>query len=277
MHAPVHDRLVAPFCSADRPDRRIGRTVLRIPVADSTNAMLIELGRAGAVDGTVLVADEQVAGRGKGERSWFSSRDESLCVSLLLRRVPGRDLSKTTLLAAVALHDAVTRLGVAASIKWPNDILIGDRKVCGILAEAATTTDGDVDFVVVGFGLNVAIAAETFPPELRGIATSLAQATGRAFDCATVLDACLDSFSTWVAILEDRGFAPIADAWRRGASTLGRRVVVSDSAVPLAGTAVALADDGALVLRDAAGHEHLVHSGDISHARAPVAAATVDR
>lgn len=277
MHAPVHDRLVAPFGSADRPDRRIGRTVLRIPVADSTNAMLIELGRGGAVDGTVLVADEQVAGRGKGERSWFSSRDESLCVSLLLRRTPGRDLTKATLLAAVALHDAVTRLGVPAAIKWPNDILIGDAKICGILAEAATTTDGDVDFVVVGFGLNVAIAAETFPPELRGIATSLAAATGRSFDCAAVLDACLDSFSTWVAILEDRGFTPIADAWRRATSTLGRRVVVSDAAVPLAGTAVALANDGALVLRDDAGHDHLVHSGDISHARPPIAAAAAGR
>nr|WP_284701295.1 biotin--[acetyl-CoA-carboxylase] ligase [Rhodoplanes tepidamans] len=243
---------------------------MRIPVADSTNAMLIELGRGGATDGTVLVADEQVAGRGKGERTWFSSRDESLCVSFLLRRSSRRDLGQATLLAAVALHDAVTRLGVAASIKWPNDILVGDRKVCGILAEAAPAADGEIDFVVVGFGLNVAIAPESFPPALHDTATSLQQAAGRPLDCGSVLDVCLAALSDWVAIWEEHGFAPVAEAWRRRAGTLGRRVVVADAGTPLAGTAVALAADGALVLRDDAGREHHIHSGDICHGRAPV-------
>ncbi|RAI25715.1 hypothetical protein CH340_25460, partial [Rhodoplanes serenus] len=90
-------------------------TVLRIPVVESTNAMLIELGRGGATDGTVLIAADQVGGRGKGERSWFSRRGESLCVSVLLRRSPRRDFGQLTLVAAVAIHDAVARLGIETS------------------------------------------------------------------------------------------------------------------------------------------------------------------
>lgn len=244
----------------------IGRVVLEVASVDSTNRRLVQLGRAGADHGTVLLTSDQTAGRGKGERSWFSHPDGSLCLSVLVRT--GRSLAEApqlTLLTAVALRQAIAEVcGVNAGIKWPNDLLVGGRKICGILAEAATDADGDIDFAVVGLGLNLSIEQTAFPEELRGRAVSLEELTDRPVDRLALLSAFLSDFDRWLHAWEERGLAAFAATWTRHALDLGRVVRLSDGDEDLCATLLGLADDGALRIQDARGDIRDVHSGEIA-------------
>lgn len=249
----------------------IGRIVIEAEALDSTNRRLVEFGRTGASHGTILIARDQTAGRGKGERGWFSTPEGSLCLSVLVRT--GRDLREAAqlpLLAAVALREAIlAETGVAAGVKWPNDLLAGGRKICGILAEAACDELGDLDFVVIGMGLNLAIPETGFPESLRQSAVSLATLSGRPVDrygfvtrLATVLDG-------WVRRWERQGLSAFADAWTAHALHLGHVVRLTDGDEELCATLIGLADDGALRIRDAAGTIRDVHSGEIDPGEIP--------
>jgi BirA family biotin operon repressor/biotin-[acetyl-CoA-carboxylase] ligase len=187
-----------------------------------------------------------------------------LLFSVLLRpNARFEDLPQVTLLAAVAMVDALEANGVSgAQVKWPNDILIDGRKVCGILAETGASADGSV-FVVLGVGLNVNEMPSDFPPELREIATSLAATTGRPVSRQRIFHAFLDTLAVWLARWRVDGFAPIRDAWCARSCTLGRRVqfVVGDEA--LTGEAADLGADGSLAIRDQNGTMHSFYSGEM--------------
>lgn len=244
----------------------IGRTVLHVAEIDSTNRGLIDLGKAGAAHGTVLVANHQTRGRGKGSRGWFSKPGGSLCVSVLIRTSrPIQEAAQLPLLGAVALWEAVAvQAGVSAGIKWPNDLLVGGRKICGILAEAHTDANGDLDFVVLGFGLNVAIEQAEFPEELREIAASLSTLAGRAVDPIAVLNSFLESLKVWLPLWESVGVASFAGTWTRHAEHLGQMVRIIDGDEPVTAQLIGLADDGALRILDETGTTRLVHSGEIA-------------
>lgn len=243
----------------------IGRIVIEADRLDSTNRRLVELGRAGAGHGTVLIARDQTAGRGKGERGWFSTPEGSLCLSVLVRTGRGlREAAQLPLLAAVALREAIlAESGVDAGVKWPNDLLAGGRKICGILAEAACDEHGDLDFAVIGMGLNLAIPEAGFPENLRQSAVSLATLSGRPVDrdgFVARLAALLDG---WVQRWEGQGLSAFADAWTAHALHLGQVVRLTDGDEELCATLIGLAADGALRIRDAAGTVRNVHSGEI--------------
>ncbi|ABD07995.1 Biotin--acetyl-CoA-carboxylase ligase [Rhodopseudomonas palustris HaA2] len=244
----------------------IGRTVLHVAEIDSTNRALIDLGKAGADHGTVLVADHQTRGRGKGSRAWFSQPSGSLCVSTLIRTArPIEEAPQLALLGAVALWEAIAaHTGVAAGIKWPNDLLVDGRKICGILAEAHTDGAGELDFVVLGFGLNVAIAQAEFPEELRRSAASLAALAGRPIDPIGLLRGFLESLGVWLPLWERDGVASFAGTWTRHAEHLGQMVRVTDGDEPVTARLIGLADDGALRILDETGVTRLVHSGEIA-------------
>jgi BirA family transcriptional regulator, biotin operon repressor / biotin---[acetyl-CoA-carboxylase] ligase len=221
---------------------------------DSTNRHLLDAARAGASDGLVAVADVQTAGRGRLDRTWQAPSGSSLLVSALVR-TPG-DAGPVVMAAAVALAGAVDRVaGVPARLKWPNDLVVGDRKLAGLLAER----DGDA--LVVGAGCNV--NWERFPEDLAGSATSCNLEVGRPVDRDELLVAFLDGFATFLG----RG-GDVVDEYRARAATLGRRVRVEPvRGDPLLGTAVDVTDDGALVVRDDAGAEHTVATADVVHLR----------
>ncbi len=244
----------------------IGRTVVEVAAADSTNHRLVDLGRAGATHGTVLIAHDQTAGRGKGERAWFSTAEGSLCLSVLIRtRRPIGEAAQLTLLAAVALRETIaTVTGIEAGIKWPNDLLVGGRKICGILAEAASDEHGDLDFVVVGMGINLAIADTEFPEALRGKATSLVALAGRPIDRDAFVETLAAVLDRWIPLWERHGLSAFAATWTAHALDLGRVVRLTDGDEDLCATLVGLADDGALRIRGADGAVHDVHSGEIA-------------
>jgi BirA family biotin operon repressor/biotin-[acetyl-CoA-carboxylase] ligase len=232
----------------------------------STNSELLAEARLGAPEGVVAVADFQTAGRGRLDRTWSARRGTALLVSVLLRpRMSVNRLGLVVMTCALAAADAVERVaGFRPGLKWPNDLVTGDRKLAGVLAESAPG-GGDVP-VVVGLGLNVSAGA--FPPELAGAATTCEDEAGQPVDRAELLVAFLDALETRYAGL----FAPggseqtLAD-YRADSTTLGRRVQVETATGTVEGVASQIAWNGQLVVVDDDGGHVAVSSGDVVHLR----------
>jgi len=229
---------------------------------DSTNRLVLDLAREGEPAGFVAVADHQTAGRGRLGRSWEAEPGSSLLVSVLLRPdLPAERLHLLTLAAGLSLADAVGSVaGVTAGLKWPNDLVVDDRKLAGLLAEADVAA-GAARAVVIGAGCN--LTADAFPPELAHQATSVELEAGVPVDRDALLDAFLAALAGRLGDLD----AVLDDARTRSA-TLGRHVRVElPGDQVLEGAATALADNGSLIVRDDAGHEHAVAVGDVVHLR----------
>lgn len=220
---------------------------------DSTDSTNEAAKRASpAPGGALFIAEEQTAGRGRRGRAWVSPRGCGIWMSLLLKPdvKPGY-IARITLVAGLAVCRAI---GGGARIKWPNDIVIGTRKVCGILTE--NTSRG----VICGIGINVNTAQ--FPPELRAVATSLYLQTGERHDRAELIAAVMNEFEPMYERFLTDGFAPLRDEYRRLCVTLGRDVSISGAAA-LTGIAADIDADGALVVDTGTGRV-TVASGEVS-------------
>src|SRR5215218_2405037 len=235
--------------------------IVRSESLPSTNSELARLASEGAAEGLSIVADEQTAGRGRLQRAWSSPKGAGLYFSILLRPViPQNYWPLITFMAALAVSDALREAsGVQTDIKWPNDLLSGERKICGILAEAIDTSAGRA--VILGIGIN--LTENAFPPELANVATSVAEATGRAPDREQVLAALLDALSRWYSRLAAPG--QIIDAWsNRSSYALGKLVQVNNGDDVWQGTTCGVEPDGALRLRTTGGEIKVVRAGDVS-------------
>lgn len=228
---------------------------------DSTNLRLAELARRGGdeAENVVIVADHQTAGRGRRGRTWESPTGSSLLVSVLLRARMPELAQLTTVCAALAAASACERAsGVRVSLKWPNDVMVGDRKLGGILAEALPGGIG----VVVGLGLNVDWGEVALPEG----ATSLGQVAGAArIDRTSLLTSYLQGLDHRCDALDDPAeHQQLLDDYRRACSTLGRHVSVDLGAEQLVGTATGIAHNGSLILETDTGARELT-TGDVAH------------
>ena len=245
--------------------RLIGRPLEVLGEVASTNDLVMAAGRAGAPEGLAVLADRQTAGRGRRGRAWASPAGVGLYTSVLLR--PGRPLcpaSLLTLVAGLAVAEAIQEVaGLDARLKWPNDILVGGRKVAGILCEMASL-DASVSYVVLGIGINVNHGSRDLPVDLFPEATALSLSTGRTIprgDLATALYNALDRW--YAAFCEGRTEAILALARQRSA-TLGRPVVVLAEDGEWRGLAVDLDDDGALLVQEDGGGPRRVVASEVS-------------
>jgi BirA family biotin operon repressor/biotin-[acetyl-CoA-carboxylase] ligase len=248
----------------------------------STNADAAAAAQAGAAEGLVVVAERQVAGRGRRERQWVSPPRAGLTLSVLLRpgvAEPERGWAPAAqrmwgwlpLLAGVALLETVQRLAeVEASLKWPNDLLLnteqGAAKTAGILAEVVG------DAVVLGIGLNVTTRAEELPATTGLPATSLQVAGAKATDRDPLLRSLLRGVAQWYSGWREAGgdaeMCGLLAAYQRGCSTIGREVRVQlPNGQEIAGAATTVDGDGQLVVRTADGAERRVSAGDVLHVR----------
>ncbi len=243
------------------PPRPDGWSVEHVASVDSTNRWLLDAARGGAAAGLVVVADHQHAGRGRRDRSWESAPGESLLVSVLLRpELPVDRVHVVTIAAAVALTDAVEHTaGVVARLKWPNDLLVGERKLAGLLAEAEVVS-GDVRAVVVGAGCN--LAQRTFPEPFAKLATSCAIEAGEAPDRDVVLDAFLAGLGERLDAL-----GAVVAEYRNRLATLGQDVRVELDKGVVEGTATDLDALGRLVVTPRGGASVVVSAGDVVHLR----------
>jgi BirA family biotin operon repressor/biotin-[acetyl-CoA-carboxylase] ligase len=228
----------------------------------STSDVAKELAEDGAAHGEVVVADRQTAGRGRRGRSWVSPPGKNLYLSVVLRpELAPHRAPELTLLASVALCEAVRAAGAEAVIKWPNDLLVGGRKVAGILTEMAADPDR-VQWVVVGIGVNLNAAAEDFPDELRAEATSVAVGRGGPVPRALFAAALLGRLEGWLERHAAEGFAPVRERWRELSGTLGREVRVTTGEGEIVGVATDVDESGALLVRGPAGFARVV-AGDV--------------
>jgi BirA family transcriptional regulator, biotin operon repressor / biotin---[acetyl-CoA-carboxylase] ligase len=257
----------SPTLDFDR-DRLTGTrftTVRTYAQLDSTNTALVEEARSGAPEGLVVVADHQTQGRGRLGRTWSAEPGTALLVSVLLRPpLPIDEVPVVLMAAGLAACDGVeAAAGFRPGLKWPNDLVVGDRKLAGLLTEA---TGGSDPGVVLGLGINVSAAA--YPAELAGEATSCEEVASRPVDRAELLVAFLIALESRYSTVLGGSRQATLNAYRADSATLGRRVRVELASGPaLEGKAGRVADDGQLVVVDDAGAEHLVSVGDVKHLR----------
>ncbi len=225
--------------------------IVRLETVDSTQRHAAALAADGAVDGTAVVADTQTQGRGRRGRVWLDTPGESLLLSVVLRTsLPLARLPTLSIAAGVAVAEAlIESAGVDARLKWPNDVVIGGRKIAGVLLER----HGDA--VILGIGVNV--AQTSVRARLAPQATSVAIEHGRA-DRDAILGAILATVAHWRGRLEHEGFTPVRTRWTVLASMLGRRITAGE----VVGTAIGLDDDGALLLETETGPTRVL-AGDI--------------
>ena len=250
-------------------DSELWQSLEVVPEIGSTNAALASAAADGAPEGAVLVAEHQVAGRGRLDRVWTSPPRAGLTVSFLLRPdVPAARRGWLPLLTGVALAEAVGEVtGVRASLKWPNDLVAADgRKLAGILAETVTSPATPMA-VVVGVGLNVNTTAD----ELPDTGTSLSRVLGAAVDRGPVLLAFLRAverrYRHWTEVLGDPVTSGVAQDYLGWSSTVGTEVAVTlPDGSTLSGTAQAVDWDGRLVVATGSGTVQLA-SGDVRHVR----------
>ena len=234
---------------------RIGRDCRYLAETGSTNRDVAALAEGGLPEGVVVVAGRQTAGRGRMSRVWFSPSEANLYFSLLLRPAiePGRAAS-LPLVVGLAVAEALADCApeITPQIKWPNDILIGGKKVCGILCEMQAETDC-VRHIIPGVGVNVNLTCRMLPEELRDRATSLRIETGRIFSRAAVLAAILNRFEPLYDRWRQEGFAPLIPAVAARDVLQGRRITMEIGGRQVTGRADGIQPDGALRLVTAQG------------------------
>ncbi len=232
---------------------------------DSTNTRAKELAAAGAPHGTLVLAGHQTGGRGRMGRSFHSPAGQGIYLSLILRPdCPPTRLMHLTCAVGAAMCDAVEEAaGIRPGIKWINDLVLGQRKLGGILAELSLCPQsGNIRYAVVGIGINCCQAQEDFPEEIREIATSLFAATGRKPDRAALAAAMIRHLQKMdTRLLTDRD--AILESYRRDCITLGKQVRVHGSDIRR-GTALDITEDGALLVRFSDGSVEAVQSGEAS-------------
>lgn len=231
----------------DAPKLPPAYRVIALDAVDSTNEEAKRRARAGAEDGALIWAREQTAGRGRSGHKWDSPRG-NLYFSLILRpECAAAEAAQLSFVAAVAVNETLATLLPPlfdVRFKWPNDILLNDRKVGGLLLETEGAGRGTLDWLVLGIGINLVSHPERTPFP----ATDLRFETGSAFPPEAALEAFGRFFQSWANCWLDEGFAPIREAWKARAKGIGESIIVRLPRQRLRGTFADLDGDGALLL-----------------------------
>ncbi|WCN36677.1 biotin--[acetyl-CoA-carboxylase] ligase [Aneurinibacillus uraniidurans] len=231
---------------------------------DSTQNRCQELAKEGAPEGTLVVADTQTGGKGRLGRVWHSPPGTSISMSLLLR--PELELQRCpqlTLLAAVAIVEAVrATYGIPAEIKWPNDVLIDGKKICGILTELNAEADR-INWLIIGMGINVNTLPEQFPEDVLGVATSLRIVKGEPLRRVPLIQEVLRRLEELYDLYIAEGFAPIRKRWEACAITIGKRVTIRTLHGSFTGVAEGIDDSGVLLVRKDDGELTNVYAADV--------------
>ncbi|MEW6213975.1 MAG: biotin--[acetyl-CoA-carboxylase] ligase [Nitrospirota bacterium] len=234
-------------------------------VVSSTNTIAAELAQKGATEGAVVLADSQIKGRGRHGRLWVSPPGVNIYMSIILRpKIEPKDSTLITIMAAVGCATALRRVtGLNVTIKWPNDLMVSDKKIGGILTEMKIDHNRII-FAIIGIGININIDVDTFPDDLRGIATSIKNETGISYSRAVIIAETLNEIDHWYRILKGMGRRILLSEWQKLTSTLGREVRVTVGKETFAGLAESIDDEGMLILRLPTGELERISSGDLT-------------
>ncbi len=256
----IPDKLIPSEIKSGLNTKIFARDILSYKKIDSTNVMAYGLAEKGLKEGVVVLAEEQVKGKGRLGRTWVSPPGCGIYLSCILRpSMPPSEIPKLTLTASVCVARAIRELtGLLAMIKWPNDILIDSKKVCGILLEMKAEQD-KVDFVIVGIGVNVNAPVKSLP---KG-ATSLKAELGEDVSRVRLTQKILESLEAGYTLLCKNGFPKIIEEWKEYSGMLGSRVRVLLPNREFEGAAADIDQDGALLVRLDNGFIEKASSGDV--------------
>ncbi|MFW9934944.1 MAG: biotin--[acetyl-CoA-carboxylase] ligase [Candidatus Thorarchaeota archaeon] len=239
------------------------KRLLHFSSLPSTNAYLKTLAEVGEPEGLIVLADQQTAGKGRLDRSWHSPLG-GLYFSLLVRPMT-IEASKTpliTLTTGIALAQVFqSALGVKAVLKWPNDVLLNQRKVAGILVESAFI-ETDIEFAVIGIGINANSTRTNFPETLSPLVITLQDKLNRPVDAPRLFGYLISQLEFWYMKLREKGFKAIETHYRQLCITLGKTVTIDLGNTQVTGLAKELASDGGLVLQTLEGRQ-IIRSGDV--------------
>lgn len=260
------DRLSAAEITAGLGTKKIGQHVYAYDEVVSTQPLAHDAAAKGAVEGTLVLAEQQTGGKGRLGRPWHSPKGTGIWMSLIVR--PAIPLPKTpqmTLLTAVCVARTIREeTGLPVKIKWPNDIFIGDKKVCGILTELNAESDR-VNYLVIGIGLNVNSVESDFPEELAQVGTSLRIESGQSISRVRFIQQFCRIFEETYEQFLLEGFQPIKSEWEAYSYTIGRLVTIQTISQKLEGRAIGLNEEGVLLVEDEAGLVHKVYSADVNY------------
>ncbi|MDR1453521.1 MAG: biotin--[acetyl-CoA-carboxylase] ligase [Candidatus Margulisbacteria bacterium] len=226
--------------------------IIRLDTVDSTNKYALAH-LAALADRVVITAEEQTAGRGRLDRVWSSPRGENIYCSIVLKEQRSNPL--LTILAALAVARALRQHNIEAQIKWPNDVLVGGKKICGILAESSGKG------LVIGIGLNVNMSEKNLAA-LDQPATSLRAETGQIHDREEFLRGLLEKFFAFYAETQSAGFANLFEIWQNELNIIGKQIQVQTVRREITGRVIQVTDSGALLVQTAQGVEKIL-AGDV--------------
>ncbi len=243
----------------------MGRQVYSYRRVRSTNEVASRIAQRGGSEGTMVVAEEQTAGRGRLGRAWHSPPGVGLWFSLILRPKvdPGR-ISTLAICGALAVAETVyERTHLPVQVKWPNDVMVRERKLAGVLTETQAELSR-VRFVILGVGINVNLKIQELPERLRHRATSIQEELGRSVCRLDLLRDLLRKFEQMYGQFQEHGLAPFLNRWQQLSSILGRRVRVRRGVYDISGLAVDIDPTGALVLEEDDGRRERLLAGDVT-------------
>jgi BirA family biotin operon repressor/biotin-[acetyl-CoA-carboxylase] ligase len=244
----------------------LGRTFHFYDAVESTNLIAIDLAQQGAPEGTVVLADQQLRGRGRGSRSWHSPAGVGIYCSIVLRpKMAAAKAQLITLMAGVSIVKAIAlRTGLSPRLKWPNDILINDKKVAGILLESKVS-GVQIGYSVIGFGINVNNRSADISEDIRVSASSLLMELKKLVDRSTLVIAIFSELEGLYHRFQREDFPVILEQWRHYSSTLGQRVRIWQGDKATDGIALDLTEDGGLLMKVEGGKQIVIHAGDVEH------------
>jgi BirA family transcriptional regulator, biotin operon repressor / biotin---[acetyl-CoA-carboxylase] ligase len=242
----------------------IGKEIFFYSTVSSTNTIATELAEK-TVEGAVVLADSQERGRGKFGRLWVSPPGVNIYMSIITKpEIDSKNGTLITLMSAVACATALRKsTGLPVTLKWPNDLMVNDKKIGGILTEVKTEHQ-KITFAIIGMGINVNMETDAFPEEIRKIATSIKIQTGVPHPRTEIISEILNEMDNWYKFLKKLCKTKILSEWRRLTSTLGREVTVIIGKETFSGLAESIDDDGILILRFPSGKKKKIYSGDLN-------------
>lgn len=243
----------------------IGRKIFFYETIDSTNTAAAALAGEGEEEGAVVVADGQSKGRGRLGRSWLSPPGVNIYMSILLKpEMVAKDATLITIMAAVGCTIALRKVtGLDITIKWPNDLMVSEKKLGGILTETRVVRKR-MEYAITGIGVNVNMDADALPDIVKEAATSIKMETGKFFSRTEVIKEVLNEIDDWYNILRKKRYSELLSQWKHLTSTLGRNVQVVLGKETLQGQAESINDEGMLVLRLPSGASRVVQYGDLT-------------
>jgi BirA family biotin operon repressor/biotin-[acetyl-CoA-carboxylase] ligase len=243
----------------------IGRKIFFYETIDSTNTVATGLAEKGEVEGAVVISDCQNKGRGRLGRHWVSPPGANIYMSVLLR--PDIELKNATLLtimAAVACTVALRRVtDLTVTIKWPNDLIVSDKKLGGILTEMRITRK-KIEYAITGIGINVNMDSDALPDAIKEVATSAKMETGKLHSRTEIITEILNEINHWYSILKEKRRRELLTQWKQLTSTLGRKVKIILGKETLTGLAESIDDEGMLILRLPSGALRVIRDGDLT-------------